>query len=102
MTHNGNRKLGLGGDGGLIERTPEAHIVLRFSSRAYNQVRGGKEVLNNSSIVQCGSNGEAHRWTGWIMDVVERRSGMLVLRRVDMGSVSEGRRDLTPSGTSVV
>ncbi len=93
MTHNGNRKLGFEGNGDLIDRIPEVHIVLRCCSRVSNQVRGGEKVLNNSSIVQRGSNGEAHRWTGWIMDALERRFGRSVLRRVDMVAISGGRRD---------
>ena len=100
-THNGNRELGLKGNGDLIERIPEAHLVLRFVSKAYSQERGGNGVPNSSSIVQHGSNGEMHESAGWIMDVFERRFGMSVLRRVDTGTTSEGRRDMTSSGTFV-
>ena len=100
-THNGNRKLGFKGDGDLIERAPETQLALRPVSKAYSQLRGGNGVPNSPSIVQHGSNGEMHRSAAWIMDVFERRFGMSVLRRVDTGTTSEGRRDKTSSGTFV-
>ena len=74
-----------------MERVPAAHITLRSFSRVYSQVRGGREILNNSSTVQRGGNGDEHSWTGWMMDVPRRQFGTLVSRRVDMGAVSEGR-----------
>lgn len=74
---------------------------LRLSSRMYNQVRGGMEVSNKSPTFQHGSNKEAHRLTGWTMDVSERRFGMLALRRVDIGAPSEGSQERMSFGTSV-
>ena len=100
-THNGNRKLEQGGDGDLIERIPAAHITLSSFSRVYSQGRGGAEVLNNSSTIQHGGNGDEHSWADWRMDVPRRWFGTFILRRVDMGAVSGGRRDRTSSGTSV-
>jgi hypothetical protein len=52
-------------------------------------------------VVQHGYSGETRESAGWTIDVIERRFGMPVLRRVDMGTISDGRRDKASSGTFV-